>query len=254
MQEDRTNQDLTLKLTAFQGPFDLLLHLIKELEVDINDIPMTEITDQYLAYIDQMQELDLDKVGEYLVMAATLLEIKSRLLIPIEPDELDGDLEDQDPRSGLVQQLLIYQQFQLVADTLEDMQVDRSKHYSRPAADLSNFIAFIPLEEGELSLEQLQTSLKSVLQAQEQRQPKEKEIHHDQVSVTDKMQFIRQQFQSIKPNQSIAFSSLLSNGSRPEIIATFIAVLEMVRKQVLVFQQESYLDSIELRLREEGYA
>ncbi|MCR8968974.1 ScpA family protein [Facklamia sp. 7083-14-GEN3] len=254
MQEDTTNQDLTLKLTAFQGPFDLLLHLIKELEVDINDIPMTEITDQYLTYIHQMQELDLDKVGEYLVMAATLLEIKSRLLIPIEPDELEDGLEDQDPRSSLVQQLLIYQQFQLVADALEDKQVDRSKHYSRSAADLSAFLAFIPLEEGELSLEQLQSSLMSVMQAQDQRQPKEKEIHHDQVSVTDKIQFIRQQFQTLKPNQTICFSSLLSNGSRPEIIATFIAVLEMVRKQVLVFQQESYLDIIELRLREEGYA
>ena len=81
-----SSQALTIRLTAFEGPFDLLLHLIKELEVDINDIPMAQVTDQYLAYVHQMQPLDLDLIGDYLVMAATLLEIKSRLLIPIEPD------------------------------------------------------------------------------------------------------------------------------------------------------------------------
>ncbi|MGX7108573.1 segregation and condensation protein A [Facklamia miroungae] len=254
MQEDRPSEDLTLKLTAFQGPFDLLLHLIKELEVDINDIPMSAITDQYLSYIHQMQELDLDKVGEYLVMAATLLEIKSRLLIPIEPDSIEEGEEDQDPRSGLVQQLLIYQQFQLVADALEEKQADRSKYFARPAADLSSFLTFLPLEEGEITLEQLQKSLISVLQAQDQRQPKEREIHQDQVSVTEKIDFIRQQFHQKQSNQTIGFSSLLRNGSRPEIIATFMAILELVRKQVLVFQQESYSDAIQLRLREEGYA
>ena len=129
---------LTLELEAFQGPFDLLLHLIKEMEVDINDIPMTAITQQYIAYIHQMQELELDIVGDYLVMAATLLEIKSRLLLPIEPvADIDAQYEGEDPRHNLVQQLLLYQEFQTVSLSLKELEGGRSGLLTRPPMDLS---------------------------------------------------------------------------------------------------------------------
>ena len=137
-----SNTELKLELAAFQGPFDLLLHLIRQMKVDINDIPMSEITSQYLSYLHSIQEFQLDVAGDYLVMAATLLEIKSRLLLPIEPDpELDGDYEADDPRQVLVQQLLLYQQFQDISTALELKQIERAKLYTRPSEDLSKMLA-----------------------------------------------------------------------------------------------------------------
>lgn len=142
---------LTLDLEAFQGPFDLLLHLIKEQDVDINDIPMTQITEQYLNYIRQMDQFQLDIIGDYLVMAATLLEIKSKLLLPIEPlQELDDDYDDEDPRAQLVQQLLLYQQFQSVSTELEILSQQRQKVYTKPTEDLSHLTQFVPLDEAKL--------------------------------------------------------------------------------------------------------
>lgn len=247
-----SSQALTIRLTAFEGPFDLLLHLIKELEVDINDIPMAQVTDQYLAYVHQMQPLDLDLIGDYLVMAATLLEIKSRLLIPIEPDQADLEGEWQDPREGLVQQLLVYQQFQKVADALEDHQATRSANYSRPQTDLSAYQANIPLQEGEVSLDSLSQAMLNVLKRQLDRQPAQKEIHQDQVSIPDKIQAIRSQLASLDPGDRIEFNQLLRNASRPEIIASFMAVLELVRQHEVQFIQEGLYAPIQIMRREEG--
>lgn len=239
--------ELNLNLTAFQGPFDLLLHLIKRMEIDINDIPMREITQQYLKYIQSMSHLNLDIIGDYLVMAASLLEIKSRLLIPIEPDQMEAEEFDEDPRQVLVQQLLIYQQFQNVADALEAKQKQRSKVYSKAPSDLSHYQSFVPLEEGEISLADLSHSMLQVLQRELERIPKERKIKHDQVSVTEKIHEIRESFQKIPPGNKLEFNELLSNYSRPEIIATFMALLEMVRKQELVFQQTHSLGSIYIK-------
>ncbi|MBG9979838.1 segregation/condensation protein A [Facklamia sp. DSM 111018] len=239
--------ELNLNLTAFQGPFDLLLHLIKRMEIDINDIPMREITQQYLKYIQSMSQLNLDVIGDYLVMAASLLEIKSRLLIPIEPEQMDDDEFNEDPRKVLVQQLLIYQQFQNVADALEEKQDQRSKIYSKTPSDLSHYQSFVPLEEGELTLSDLSHSMLQVLQRELERIPKERKIKHDQVSVTEKIHEIRQSFQKIPLGEKLEFNDLLSNPSRPEIIATFMALLELVRKQELIFQQTHNLGNIYIK-------
>lgn len=236
-----------LNLTAFQGPFDLLLHLIKELEVDINDIPMTEITSQYLNYIHSMPGLSLDIVGEYLVMAATLLEIKARLLLPIEPDDLEVEELPDDPRASLVQQLLIYQQFQIVADALEEKENDRAKQFNREASDLSRYQTFIPLEEDELTLDNLAQSMQEVLQRALNRQPKEKEIQYDRISVAEKMEAVRHTFAELAEEDTLMFEDLLGNTSRHELIATFMAVLELVRKQEVSFKQDLPLAPIHLK-------
>lgn len=246
-----TNEKLELELTAFQGPFDLLLHLIREMKVDINDIPMSEVTEQYMAYIHRMQELELDLIADYLVMAATLIEIKARLLLPIEPDTLEGEFED-DPRQVLVQHLLIYQQFQQVSDQLEELQFDRSKQFTGQGQDLSLYQAQIPLIEGELNLDQLLLAMAEVLQRELKRQPLQKDIVHDRVSVADKITFIRQAFVEIDNDVGIQFTELLQSHHRYEIIATFMAVLEMVRKQEIVFDQPNNLAPIELKKNLKG--
>lgn len=246
MMPSQKQEQPILNLAVFQGPFDLLLHLIRELEVDINDIPMTEITSQYLSYVHSMPDLSLDIVGEYIVMAATLLEIKARLLLPIEPDDLEVEELPDDPRANLVQQLLIYQQFQIVADALEEEENKRAKRFSREASDLSSYQSFIPLEAREVTLDYLAESMQSVLQGVLNRQPKEREIQYDRISVADKMEEIRGVFQELSKNDTLAFDDLLNNPSRHEMIAAFIAVLELVRKQEVVFQQTTHLASIQL--------
>ncbi|MCW6682095.1 segregation/condensation protein A [Aerococcaceae bacterium NML160702] len=248
MSVDKT---LKLELEAFQGPFDLLLHLIKQMKVDINDIPMREITAQYMVYLRAMQQLELDIVGDYLVMAATLVEIKSRLLLPIEPDgELEDDYEPGDPRQILVQQLLLYQQFQDISSVLETKQEARARLFSRPAEDLSDYQSFIPLEEGELTTVDLAQTMFFVLQKEMQRAPKEKEIHHDPMTVSQKMDSILDVLQD--STRRIAFSELIEYGTRHEIITTFMAVLELVRKQVVVFYQEKVMDPIEIQRSKGG--
>lgn len=231
-----SNESLKLELEAFQGPFDLLLHLIKELKVDLNDIPMAPITEQYMAYLKNMHELELNIAGEYLVMAATLLEIKARMLLPIEPIEnMDSDYEG-DPRDILVQQLLMYQQFQHVATALEIREEQRAKRYMRPVEPLGHYQVKVPLMDGELSLNQLANAFMSALQKEQARIPQERHIEHDPLTVSQKIEEIQQLL--LHHQERVPFNTLLSKRTRHEIITTFMAVLEMVRKHSLIFFQE----------------
>lgn len=128
-------EQLTLVLTDFEGPLDLLLHLIKQTKIDIYDIPIAEITAQYLDYLHQMQVLKLDVAGDYLVMAATLMKIKSKLLLPKAPELIEEETEEYvDPRQELVDQLLAYQAFQKVATVLQERELERQQLFAKPAS------------------------------------------------------------------------------------------------------------------------
>lgn len=254
MRVDMSNTELKLELEAFQGPFDLLLHLIKQMKVDINDIPMSEITSQYLSYLHSIQEFQLDVAGDYLVMAATLLEIKSRLLLPLEPDpEFEGDYESEDPRQVLVQQLLLYQQFQDVATALELKQIERAKLYTRPSEDLSLLQQFVPLDEGDITLQQLSEAMSLALQRELERAPKQKEIIHDPLTVSQRMDDILSVLNGLDANDSIHFNDLIHHNSRHEVITTFMAMLELVRKKAIIFNQNEALQPIEI-LKAKGEA
>lgn len=246
------NTELRIELESFQGPFDLLLHLIKQMEVDINDIPMTAITSQYIKYIEAMQELELDIIGEYLVMAATLLEIKSNILLPIEPSpDYEEDYEEGDPREILVQQLLLYQQFQTVATQLQIKQDERSRLFTRPMSDLTAYQEFVPLDEGALSLADLTDAMSVVLEKMASREPLEREIQHEAMTVSDQMEKIMAAFNFDTDHESVTLDQFIEYGTRNEIITTFLAMLELVRKQHLVFLQKSKDDPIQMKKLEE---
>lgn len=247
------SQELQLELKSFQGPFDLLLHLIRQMEVDINDIPMTAITSQYIEYIEAMQVLELDIIGDYLVMAATLLEIKSNMLLPIEPNpDYDEEFEEGDPRDILVQQLLLYQQFQTVATQLQVKQEDRAQLYSRPMSDLSEFQSFVPLDEGSITLEGLAEAMSMVLEKMISREPLEREIQHESLTVSDQMDRILSVFDEQSINGFISLDQVIQYGTRSEIVTTFLAMLELVRKQHLIFLQEGKDEPIHIKKIEES--
>lgn len=238
---------LHLDLEAFQGPFDLLLHLIKTMEVDIYDIPISEVTQQYIHHVHTMKELQLDIVGDYLVMAATLIEIKSRMLLPIEPAEVEEDnYSDIDPRSALVQQLLLYQQFQNVSDQLEKMESQRREVFTRESADLSDMQNFIPLSPNEITLENLSQAMYQALEKQHLRHPQVREMSAETITVDDAMGNIMNRLKTLNHKEYLLFDDIIHEKSRSIIITSFMAMLELVRKHKITLHQHKLYDPIQI--------
>lgn len=221
----------TVELEAFQGPLDLLIHLIKKNEVNIYDIPIALITAQYLEYIELMQELDLDVAGEFLVMAATLIHIKSRLLLP-RPDPSQDEDED-DPRKALVDRLLEYQKYKVAGNLLHERETLRSAQWQRPDQAVADIAGEKVEPEVEVDLFSLMAAFKAVLDRAKTRPTVR--IPEAQVSIEDR---IAQLLGRLSESQACGFEELFEDAhSKPALIVTFLALLEMIRlKIVRVFQ------------------
>jgi segregation and condensation protein A len=221
-----------VQLEIFEGPLDLLLHLIKKNEVSITDIPIATITEQYLATLEVMQTFNLDVAGEFLVMAATLIHIKSRMLLPMADDE-DDEEEGTDPRQELVRRLLEYQRFKDAADQLERRELLTRDVFVRSAA---------PAEEipapgfREVSVFELLTALKRVLD----RLPKDvvHEVMLEKITMREKMSLLLDQ---LRTQGKILFESLFAEvTTRMEVVVTFLAMLELVKvRAIRIFQEEA---------------
>jgi len=224
-----------VRIDNFEGPLDLLLHLIKKSEINIYDIPIALIAKQYLEYLEAMKDLNLTVAGEFLVMAATLLQIKSKMLLPVE--ELTEDEEDgPDPREELVRRLLEYKQFKDAARQLDNQERMWRELYSReqsPPVEVESDEA--PLEE--ISLFDLVDALKGILE----RNPGNRllEIIPDNLTVRDRMNAI---LEALEGRESVTFSSLFeSSAHRMVVIVTFLALLELIRlRTARVFQGENF--------------
>jgi segregation and condensation protein A len=221
-----------VQLEIFEGPLDLLLHLIKKNEVSITDIPIATITEQYLATLEVMQAFNLDVAGEFLVMAATLIHIKSRMLLPLTDAEEDEE-EGADPREELVRRLLEYQRFKDAADQLERRELLTRDVFVRSVA---------PAEEipapgfRELSVFELLTALKRVLD----RLPKDvvHEVMLDKITVREKMTLL---LDHLRTQGKILFEALFAEvKTRMEVVVTFLAMLELVKvRAIRIFQEEA---------------
>jgi segregation and condensation protein A len=210
--------DYKVKLQQFEGPLDLLLFLIKKEEIKINDIPIAEITQQYLEYIKMLEFLNLELAGEFLVMAATLMRIKARTLLPSHGDEEE---EEEDPRAALVQQLLEYQKFKEAASRLDAMEFQRRLLFLRPEAEESTEVVDL---ECTFSLFDLITAFKKVL---ERADVKYLEIRPEEISIDEKIEFLKQK---IAGARVVAFGDLFeAAASRMDLIVTFLALLEILK-------------------------
>jgi len=227
--EESSLQGLPVKLEIFEGPLDLLLHLIRENKLDITDIPVAEITEQYLAYLEIMKTLNLDVAGEFLVMAATLMHIKSRLLLPVGEEE--GE-EGEDPRMELVRQLQEYEKYKEAGGTLKDLEERRSRIFSGGSVGPDGpRRTDYPLE---VSLLELLSALKKLLE----RVPEEVavEIERDRLTIAERINSILEQLKGAKGE--VAFEELFC-GSRSvgEVIVTFLALLELMRLRMVRARQ-----------------
>lgn len=232
--------DTTVKLEIFEGPLDLLLHLIKKNEVSIADIPIATITEQYLSTLELMQGLNLDVAGEFLVMAATLIHIKSRMLLPPGENE-DEEEEEGDPREELIRRLLEYQRFKEAAEELErrellsrDVFVRRSE-----APEEAETVGF-----ESLSLFDLLSALRHVLE----RFPEEgiHEVTLETISVREKMSFL---LDELRRRGKVIFQSLFETAtSRLEVVVTFLAMLELVKIRAIRVWQEERIGPVVIEL------
>ena len=228
-------EDYPVHLQNFEGPLDLLIHLIKKNEVDIYDIPIALITQQYLDYLDLMQELNLDIAGDFLVMAATLIHVKSRMLLP-RPDPTQEDPEE-DPREALMRRLLEHQKFKAAAELLHEREIQRSAQWLRPEGRLAEVIGEPEEPEVEVDLFSLMAAFRQVLERARQR-PRVT-LPPEQVSIEDR---IEQLLARLSETEACGFEDLFADvQSRGGMIVTFLALLEMIRlKVVRVFQQGDF--------------
>src|SRR5688500_7172497 len=220
-----------VRLQNFQGPLDLLLHLIKKNEVNIYDIPITLITSQYIEYIDLMQEMNLDVAGEFLVMAATLIHIKSRELLP-RPDPTQVDPEE-DPREALMRRVLEHQKCKAAAEPLHERETLRSAQWTRPDGPIAEIAGEAPEPEVEVDLFSLISAFRAVVERTKLR-PK-MYLPSEQIPIEDR---IEQLMARLSETEACGFEDLFADiESRAGMIVTFLAMLEMIRlKLVRVFQ------------------
>ncbi len=227
-----------VKLDAFEGPLDLLVHLIRTNEVNVYDIPIALITEQYLGFIELMQEMNLDVAGEFLVMASTLIHIKSKMLLP-RPDTAATDGEpEEDPREALVRRLIEHQKFKAAAELLHERETVRSAQFLRPDSRVADAAEDEHEPQLEVDLFSLLAAFKGVLERVNRRPPMV--IPPEQISIEDRMHRL---LARLSETEACGFEDLFNDGdgSRPFMIVTFLAVLEMIRlKLIRVFQSVSF--------------
>jgi segregation and condensation protein A len=239
-------EDYPVRVTAFEGPLDLLLHLIKKNEVSIYDIPIALVTQQYLDYLDLMEELNLDIAGEFLVMAATLIHIKSRMLLP-RPDPAQEDPEE-DPREALMRRLLEHQKFKAAAELLHEREIQRSAQWLRPDGRVAEVLGEAPEPEVDLDLFSLVEAFRQVLDRARHR-PRVL-LPPEQIPLEER---IAQLMARLSETQACGFEELFTDvQTRAGLIVTFLALLEMIRLRLVRVFQQGTLGPIRVYKRDNG--
>jgi segregation and condensation protein A len=234
-----------VRLQNFEGPLDLLLHLIRQHEVNVYDIPIALITSQYLEYLEIMQELNLDVAGEFLVMAATLIHIKSRMLLPRPaPEQLTED--EEDPRDALVRRLVAHQQFKAAAEMLHERETVRSAQWTRPDALVAAIAGEAPEPELEVDLFSLMSAFKAVLTRAKQRPTVLLPGEFLSIEVR-----IEQLMSRLSATEAVGFADLFDDvATRADLVVTFLALLEMIRMKLIRVYQTGPVGDIRIYRRQ----
>ena len=231
--------ELDFKLDEFSGPLDLLLHLIKENKMDILNIEMEKITDQYMEYLNKMEEMNLEVTSNYLVLASELLYIKSKMLLPRPKNEEED--EEEDPRSELVTRLLEYQTYKEITKTLKEKEELRKEIYTKAPEDMKDFMTEGVNITDELNIDDLVDAFKKFLLRQKENKPIHTQVTEKEVTVAERRKRIKD---IIFRKKKVSFFELFEDYSREYVVATFLAVLEMAKAGELTIKQEKTFDDI----------
>ncbi|GGA60938.1 segregation/condensation protein A [Ornithinibacillus halotolerans] len=237
------NQAYQVKLDTFEGPLDLLLHLINQYEIDIYDIPVAQITEQYMNYIHAMQHLELNIASEYLVMAATLLAIKSQMLLPKqEIDEIEEEYAE-DPREELMQRLIEYRKFKEAAEAFKEKELEAQQTYTRPPVIFESLGIKKTVVQGDISIYDMIGALGRVLERKKWKEPLDTRIHKAEIPIEERMDEV---LEVVKRNQrkAIAFDDLFTYRTKSFVVVTFMAILELMKTNQVTCRQTKHFDTI----------
>lgn len=239
----------SVKLEAFEGPLDLLLHLINRLEIDIYDIPMAELTQQYIEHLYAMRVLQLDELSEYLVLAATLLEVKSKMLLPVNEDAtlIDEFEYEEDPREELIAKLVEYRKYKEAANSLRESAADRDEHFTKEPEDLLEYGEPLVTEtEEQLNVFDLIGAFQKMLHRKKLKLPLTASITKSEQSVGDKMSSIMSKLELC--GGECEFRELFDTTTVPELVLTFLSLLELMKLQEVKVRQSNNFEELLISL------
>lgn len=229
---------MDFKINEFEGPLDLLLHLIKESKMNIMDIEIEKITEQYINYLNLQEKMNLEVASEYLVMASELIELKSKMLLP-NPKNDEG--EEEDPREELVNRLLEYQAYKEITKVLHDKENLRKEIYTKAPENIRNYVEENVSITSDVTLDDLVDAFKKFLERKKDSKPLQTKITVNEITVSSRRYEIRN---ILKKKGRISFFELFPVVSKEYVIATFLAVLEMAKNKELTISQNDTFDDI----------
>lgn len=225
----------------FEGPLDLLLHLVKVSKIEISDIKLVDITNQYIDYLKKMEEMNLDVASEYLVLASELIEMKSRYLLPKPPKVEEESQYEEDPEEELKKRLLEYQKYKESTSIFKDLEINRSSYYTK-APERRDIYTNEKLENnGEVTPNDLLLALEKLLERKEYTKPINTKITKKELSVSERVNKIRS---ILKKEKTVEFSSLFEYLTRPYIVVTFLSILEMAKDKEITLKQDKNFGNI----------
>ena len=231
-----------LLIGNFEGPLDLLLHLIKKSKMEIFDIEISEITKEYLNYIKEMTDMNLDIASEYLVMAAELIEMKSRKLLPNKKDEEEKE-EDENPEEELKRRLIEYKKYKESTEVFRNLEENRANYYTKAPESLKQYSSEKLENDGSVGIFDLLDAFQKLLERQEYNKPKNTKITRKELSVKERVAKIRD---ILKVHKKVNFIELFDNFSKPYVVVTFLSVLEMAKNREINIKQDNNFSDIYL--------
>ena len=235
------SDNMNIKINEFEGPLDLLLHLIKENKMDIMNIEVEKITEQYINYLNEQEKMNLEIASEYLVMASELLELKSKLLLPNPKQEDDSVEEEVDPRKELVNRLLEYQAYKEITKVLKEKEELRKEIYTKSPENIKQYIEEDTKLSSDITLDDLVEAFKKYLERKKESKPLKTKVTTNEISVSSR----RLEIKSIlKEKPRVSFFKLFPVFNKEYIVATFLAVLEMAKNKELKITQKKNFDDI----------
>lgn len=238
--------DYSIKINEFEGPLDLLLHLIKESNINIVDIEINEITKQYLDYINKMEELNINVAASYLVMAAELMEIKSKSLLPVKEEEENDEDEETPSRENLINKLIEYEKYKNMVGTFKEMEENRQNIYVKAPEKISKYVDNTIINNDDTTVDDLVEAFKKFLERIDKEKPISTKITEKEYSVKERKRNIRN---ILKEKKKVFFTELFEVRSISFIVVTFLSILEMAKEKEVTLKQDNNFKDITIELK-----
>ena len=238
--------DYSIKINEFEGPLDLLLHLIKQSNIEIQDIEISEITKQYLDYINKMEELNINIASSYIVMAAELMEIKSKSLLPKKEEDEEDDEEEIISKENLINKLIEYQKYKEITPSLKKMESSRQDIYIKSPEKLNNYLDEVIVKNDDVSVDNLVNAFIQFLERKNLEKPIKTKITNKEYSVKERKNNIKN---ILREKGKVIFTELFEEKNISFIIVTFLSILEMTKEKDIIIKQDTNFSNIIIELK-----